>query len=201
MLTQGPEDAVTLLPDDRQGARDAVRHLVAQGRRRIAHVTGPANFHVVRERARGLCRGRSTRPGWRYRRAAFSRRAGASIGDTRPWRDGSRSGDPLPDGVFCGNDQIARGVIDALRERGIVVPRDVSVVGFDNWEIVAEQTRPPLTSVDMNLKELGRQAGLALLNRVNGDPVGTGDCEAALHRLRSLRASSHDGSDRDAHRR
>ena len=79
-----------------------------------------------------------------------------------------------PDGIFCGNDQIARGVTDALRERKVGVPRDVSVVGFDNWEIVAEQTRPPLTTVDMNLKELGRQAGQALVRLVNGEAVEQG---------------------------
>ena len=84
------------------------------------------------------------------------------------------SGEERPDGIFCGNDQIARGVVDALRERGIDVPRDVSVVGFDNWEIVDEQTRPPLTTVDMNLKELGRQAGLALVRLVNGEAVDKG---------------------------
>ena len=48
------------------------------------------------------------------------------------------------------------------------------MVGFDNWEIVAEQTRPPLTTVDMNLKELGRQAGLALLRLVDGEAGGAG---------------------------
>ena len=62
-------------------------------------------------------------------------------------------------------------VVDALRERGVTVPRDVSVVGFDNWEIVAEQTRPPLTTIDMNLKELGRQAGLTLVRLLAGEPV------------------------------
>lgn len=51
-----------------------------------------------------------------------------------------------PDGIFCGNDQIA-GVADALRERGVDVPRNASVVGFDNWELVAELTRPALTTV------------------------------------------------------
>lgn len=54
------------------------------------------------------------------------------------------------------------------------VPRDVSIVGFDNWEIVAKETRPPLTTVDMNLKELGRQAGLALVRLVNGEAVEKG---------------------------
>lgn len=64
---------------------------------------------------------------------------------------------------FCGNDQIARAAVDGLRERGVRVPEDVSVIGFDNWEIVAAQTRPPLTTVDMNLKALGREAGLTVL--------------------------------------
>jgi LacI family transcriptional regulator len=70
--------------------------------------------------------------------------------------------------VFCGNDQIARGLIDGLRERGVAVPNDLAVVGFDNWEVIAAATRPPLTTIDMNLHELGRQAGLRLLGMVNG---------------------------------
>ena len=49
-----------------------------------------------------------------------------------------------------------------------------SVVGFDNWEIVAAQTRPPLTTVDMNLKELGRQAGLIVLALAEGEAVEPG---------------------------
>ena len=71
----------------------------------------------------------------------------------------SRGGRDAPDALFCGNDQIARGAIDALREMGRAVPADVAVVGFDNWEVMAGATRPPLTSVDMNLDALGREAG------------------------------------------
>jgi LacI family transcriptional regulator len=70
---------------------------------------------------------------------------------------------PKPDAIFCGSDEIARGVVDALRDRGISIPDDVAVVGFDNWEVVSKQTRPPLTTIDMELKELGHQAGLAIL--------------------------------------
>ena len=73
-----------------------------------------------------------------------------------------------PDALFCGNDQIARGAIDALREMGLAVPGDVSVVGFDNWDVMTEATRPPLTSVDMNLEALGREAGAALLEMMAG---------------------------------
>lgn len=169
-LTAGPAEALTIVPDDRQGAKEAVRHLLAQGRRRIAHVTGPKDFEVVHERALAC--------------SQVLAEAGASAAGTfyGSWSEhwGHEAvaelcaDTPMPDGIFCGNDQIARGAVDALRERGVSVPGDVSVVGFDNWEIVAKETRPPLTTVDMNLKELGRQAGLALVRLVNGEPVEKG---------------------------
>jgi LacI family transcriptional regulator len=72
------------------------------------------------------------------------------------------------DAIFCGSDQIARGVIDALRECGTRVPDDIAVVGFDNWDVIAAATRPPITTVDMNLQELGRQAGLRLTAMIDG---------------------------------
>jgi LacI family transcriptional regulator len=79
-----------------------------------------------------------------------------------------QASDP-PDAIFCGNDQIARGVADALRDSGITVPRAVAIVGFDNWEIVAAATRPALTTIDMNLGELGREAGRRLIDVMHGD--------------------------------
>lgn len=171
-LTAGVEDAVTLVPDDVQGARAAVEHLIARGRKRIVHVTGPQSFRVARERAHAfeevLGAANLPVPASATRYGTWNERWGHEA-VAAFW-----SSDPHPDGFFCGNDQIARGVVDALRERGVGVPRDVSVVGFDNWEIVAEQTRPPLTTVDMNLKELGRQAGQALVRLVNGETVEKG---------------------------
>ena len=68
-----------------------------------------------------------------------------------------------PDALFCGNDQIARGAVDALREMGLSVPDDVAVVGFDNWDVMVEAARPALTSIDMNLDALGREAGASLM--------------------------------------
>ena len=73
-----------------------------------------------------------------------------------------------PDALFCGNDQIARGAVDALREMGLAVPDDVAVVGFDNWGVMAEAARPALTSVDMNLEALGREAGASLMEMMGG---------------------------------
>ncbi|WP_431321009.1 LacI family DNA-binding transcriptional regulator [Rhizobium sp. YTU87027] len=166
-FTEGTPSSVTFRSDDAQGARLAVEWLVKMGRRRIAHVTGPESFFSVRERAdayreviggEGLVRFGHWAESWGHEAVA------------EIWNGEGEK----PDAIFCGNDQIARGAVDALRERGIRVPEDVSVVGFDNWEIVAGQTRPPLTSVDMELKELGRQAGLTVLALAEGRPVEPG---------------------------
>jgi LacI family transcriptional regulator len=72
------------------------------------------------------------------------------------------------DAVFCGNDQIARGCVETLRENQINVPNDVAVVGFDNWDVVVTGCKPQLTSIDMNLEELGARAALRLFEAING---------------------------------
>ncbi len=158
-------EAFCLLPDDEGGAKLAVRHLAALGRKRIASITGPERFEAVRLRDTGY-------------RAAIAE-AGLPALPSMPgrWSEGwgreaaqklfSRR-TPAPDALFCGNDQIARGAIDALRELGFAVPVDVAVVGFDNWDVMTKATRPPLTSVDMNLEALGREAGGALLDMMAG---------------------------------
>lgn len=165
-FTEGPDDAVTLVSDDALGGRLATEHLRALGRRNLVHITGPENFASVKARA-----------------AAFRQIAGIDAPVLfGPWSEAWGHEaiarlwvDPAPpDGIFCGNDQIARGVVDALRERGVSVPRDVAVIGFDNWEIVSAATRPPLTTIDMNLKELGREAGRLILELAEGKPVEPG---------------------------
>lgn len=163
-------DACCLVPDDEGGAVLAVDHLARLGRKRIAHVTGPERFEAVRLRRDGyrktLARHGLAEPEGFYLPGVWSegwgREAVAQL---------FRGRVPPPDAIFCGNDQIARGVCDGLRERGVVVPDAVSVVGFDNWEIIAAATRPPLTTVDMNLVELGRAAGSHLIRLIAGEPL------------------------------
>ena len=70
--------------------------------------------------------------------------------------------------MLCGNDQIARGALDTLRDEGRSVPADVSVVGHDNWAILATGARPALTSIDMNLEDIGRRAAQRLAEAMDG---------------------------------
>jgi LacI family transcriptional regulator len=158
-------DAFCLLPDDEGGAKLAARHLAALGRQRIASITGPERFEAVRLRDKG------------YRAALAEAGLPAQPSLSGRWSEawGREAAQMLfarrrgaPDALFCGNDQIARGAIEALREMGLEAPSDVAVVGFDNWDVMAEASRPPLTSVDMNLETLGREAGAALLEMMAG---------------------------------
>lgn len=172
-IVQPEENSVCYVPDDVAGARMATDLLISKGRRRIAHVTGPSNFRVVHERIIGYRQALESsglsEPEFGILMDDWSERAGYEAAAIL-----FRGGCPPPDAVFCGNDQIARGMVDALTIMGIDVPQQVSIVGFDNWAIFAEATRPPLTTVDMNLEELGRVAGETLLKMIGGEFVEPG---------------------------
>ncbi len=158
--------ALCLLPDDFGGGRLAGEHLIAVGRTRIAHITGPEDFEAVRLRAEGLKQALEAN-GLPWRKDLIISGPWSEAWGREAVKD-LLARHPKTDAIFCGSDQIARGAVDALRDRGVRVPDDIAVIGFDNWEIIAAATRPPLTTVDMNLHELGRQAGLRMLDIVDG---------------------------------
>lgn len=173
VFSQADDDqSLSLLPDDEGGARLAVRHLAEVGCTRIAYVTGPERFEAVLLRRRGyqsaLAEAGLTEYPQYYRPGewseAYGRDAVAKLFDGVAERD-------RPDGIFCGNDQIARGAVEALRERGIDMPGQVAVVGFDNWNVMTDAARPPLTSVDMNLSALGHEAGRLLVDMIGGETI------------------------------
>jgi LacI family transcriptional regulator len=64
----------------------------------------------------------------------------------------------IPTAIFCASDRIAVGVYDALKEKGLTIPEDISVVGFDDQELLAAHTRPPLTTVRIPYFEMGSWA-------------------------------------------
>jgi LacI family transcriptional regulator len=156
-----PRDT-SIVVDDHGGAASTVRHLVSLGRQRIAHVTGPASHRSAISRAA----------------ATVEAAAGALVGEPMygEWSErwGRHAVDVLlrseteVDAITCGSDQIARGVCDRLRELGRSVPDDIAVTGYDNWSVMALASRPPLTTVDLALEELGRRTAQLLLDAIAG---------------------------------
>jgi LacI family transcriptional regulator len=164
--SQDPED-LSLVSDNVSGGRLAVRHLIEIGRRSIAHISGDPGYGAAQDRAAGALAELAAHglelAGDRVYFGSWSEAWGRSAARMLL----ARTRDI--DAVFAGSDQIARGVIDTLHEAGLDVPRDVAVIGFDNWEIFTNSSRPPLSSVDMNLETLGRVAAERLSAALGGE--------------------------------
>jgi LacI family transcriptional regulator len=169
-MTQSMDgDEPAILPDDLGGGRLAAEHLLSLGRRRFGHITGPERFLCARKRARGFCDTVATADAnfaphdvlygeWseRWGREAIQ----VVLGST-----------PDVDAIFCGSDQIARGVTDTLRLIGKRVPEDIAIIGYDNWSPMALGSDPPLTTIDMCLEDVGQVAAQHLMLAINGEPT------------------------------
>ncbi|MDO0927579.1 LacI family DNA-binding transcriptional regulator [Streptomyces sp. TG1A-8] len=161
--------------DNRGGARVAVEHLLAGGRRAIGTITGPLDMDAAQGRLDG------------YREAL--REAGAAAGEELVARgdfteEGGRAAmrellrrNPGLDAVFAASDVMASGAMLELRAAGRRVPRDVALIGFDD-SIVARHVDPPLTSVRQPLEEMGRTMASLLLDEIAHR--GTGHREVVL---------------------
>lgn len=155
--------AARVTVDQYEGARAAVSHLLELGHRDIRHVGGPVGSMDAEERLRG----------WRDRLAEAGIAAPEpERGDWSP-ESGFRIGTHLlrgarPSAVFVSNDQMALGLLHALQAGGLRVPDDVSVVGFDDIPESAYFT-PPLTTLRQDFAGLGRDAMVAVLQRIQDD--------------------------------
>ena len=134
--------------DQYRGARSAVRHLVEIGHTRILHLAGPRNAPDAMERVRG----------WRDELAAHRLEITPPVHGDWSAASGHRLGSELDiepgTAVFVGNDQMSIGLFSALRQRGLRVPDDVSVIGFDDVP-EAGYLFPPLTTVRQDFDTLG----------------------------------------------
>lgn len=164
----GPElpNIRVLKVDYGQGIREAVQHLAALGHRQIAFITGPLRLRSAMARrdafrksmsevglavpAKHLIEGNHTMEGGM---AAIERMAGLS---------------EIPTAVLCSNDMTAIGVLHGLYETTLKVPRDISVVGFDDIHL-AQFMLPPLTTVQMSCKDLATAAIQALRAGIESD--------------------------------
>ena len=141
----------SLAIDNYAGAFAITEHLIATGRMRVAFVAGPADNADAGERLRGY-RSSMRRCGLadRVLDGDFSEQAGRDA--VKRILAGRR-----PDALFCANDMMAIGALEALKESGVAVPGEVALAGFDDIPI-ARYVSPPLTTAAVPIAEIGRQA-------------------------------------------
>ncbi|GII21198.1 LacI family DNA-binding transcriptional regulator [Planosporangium mesophilum] len=152
--------------DDHAAGGMAVRHLASLGHRRIGLITGPGRFVPVQRKLAGY-------------REAMRKLFGTSDCDLVELSlFGVEGGDAAAGrliergvtAIACGSDLMALGAIRAARSRGLDVPRDISVVGFDDSPLIAF-TDPPLTTLRQPVREMSVAAVRALLDEISGDPT------------------------------
>lgn len=162
----------SVLPDDRRGQRDLVERLAAAGHRRIAYVSLREDMAATPLRTQGY-REALERSGLPFDpalvRAGYR---GDGEGET-PLLDATVGGllalpDP-PTVLCCGNDAMAMRVYGLLRSRGVRVPDDMGVAGYDDYRVIAETLHPPLTTVDLPYAAMGARAAERLLDLISGE--------------------------------
>jgi LacI family transcriptional regulator len=168
LLSPRGDGAPFIAPDNVGGARDMTRHLLELGHRRIGFIDGPPGFPPSSERAEGYRLGLSAagiEPDPEL--AASGRfdedggaRAAAELLDRRPDLTA----------LFAANDVMAFGALRELRGRGIEVPGDVSLAGFDDIRM-AGYLHPSLTTVRVPMYELGREGFFRAMKGLTGEPA------------------------------
>jgi DNA-binding LacI/PurR family transcriptional regulator len=158
-----PRAGVRVGLDQYEGARQATAYLIGLGHTDIRHIAGPAESMDAAERRRG----------WQDALDAAGLVAAETLRGDWSSESGHRAAermlaDGVPDAVFAGNDQMALGFLHAAAEAGLSVPRDVSLVGFDDLPEAAHFS-PPLTTVRQDFTALGQDAIRAALEVIKDD--------------------------------
>ena len=165
----GPEHGVPVVAIDQHGgARLATQHLLTLGHHTVHHIAGPPGFLEANQRL----------DGWRDTlQAAGAPIPPVVIGDWSA-RSGYEAGKRLlenqaPTAIFSANDQMTLGVLRALKQAGLRVPDDVSLIGFDDVPEAA-YFDPPLTTIRQDFGEVGHRGLQLLLDQINSDqPTST----------------------------
>jgi LacI family transcriptional regulator len=180
LMNGGADDnRPSIVVDNHGGAIQAVEHLIATGRRRIAHISGPTGNLEAEARLAGYLEAmaRADLP-TTVVEGAFTQASGHDAGAVLAGNKVS------PDAVFAGNDNMAVGAMLALQDAGLRVPEDVAIVGFDDVPI-ASLVRPALTTLRIRIAETGRGALERLVRMINaaGEAVADTACEVVRPEL------------------
>ncbi|MFA5968166.1 MAG: LacI family DNA-binding transcriptional regulator [Sphingomonas sp.] len=156
----------TVASNDKEAVRSATEYLIEQGHRRIGLVAGPHGFLSARERREGFEQAMAA--------ADISLPRSMIAEGNYTFESGLTAADrlldvvPRPTAIFSCNDEMAAGVMHAAMQRGLNIPRDLSIVGFDDTPVAAH-IWPPLTTVRWPIVSMARSAALKLIAAAEGD--------------------------------
>jgi LacI family transcriptional regulator len=173
--------------NDREAVREATQFLIAQGHRRIGLIAGPHGFRSARERRLGFEEA--------MRDAGIPLPRSMIAEGNYTFESGLIAAErlldvvPRPTAIFSCNDEMAAGVIHATCQRGLTVPRDLSVIGFDDTPIAAHMW-PPLTTVRWPIASMARSAALKLITGIADNDDDTGVQEPSMFLSTLIRRGS-----------
>ncbi|UOO80966.1 LacI family transcriptional regulator [Uruburuella testudinis] len=163
----------SVLPDDANGQKQLVEALIGHGHRRIAYLTLPPDVIATRLRAEGY-RAALAAAGIGYDADLLVAGYPNQNNDSRDLWNAIEHLMTLakpPSVICCGNDEMALRVYGILRTRGLRIPEEISVVGYDNDVSITETLFPPLSTAVLPYYEMGMQAGKILLELASGKPA------------------------------
>jgi LacI family transcriptional regulator len=154
--------------NDCEAVRAATEYLIEQGHRRIGLIAGPHGFRSARERRLGFEEALS--------KAGIALPRSMIADGNYTFESGLTAAErlldlmPRPTAIFASNDEMAAGVMHAARQRGLDIPKDLSIVGFDDTPVAAH-VWPPLTTVRWPIASMARSAALKLTAGLDGEQI------------------------------
>jgi LacI family transcriptional regulator len=164
---QSSDEACSVSVDDVDGGRIAVRHLLAEGHRRVVYLSGPAHLAQSRDRHAGALAG-FAEAGLSPDRLTVLEAARFDVPSGREAAARLLGMTDRPTAVFCANDLLALGVLQALYAAGVRVPEEMAIVGYDDIDF-ASAAAVPLTSVRQPAHRIGRTAAQLLIAETDED--------------------------------
>lgn len=186
-LDAGPQMVVT---QDRQAGTEAANYLESLGHRTLGLITGPRRYRSTIERGGGFAEGLNERgvelPADYIYEGGYTFESGVAGAEYLLAKS------PRPTAIFACNDEMAAGVYKAAMRRGLSIPGDLSVVGYDDSPL-ASQLWPALTTIHLPIRDLGRQAAQMLLS---DEPAASDEAAASAPRTITPQLVVRDSSQR-----
>ncbi|MGC6769174.1 LacI family DNA-binding transcriptional regulator [Enterococcus sp. LJL51] len=171
-------DIINVLANDAEGVTEAIDYAIQLGHERIAYIGGKDDFRSSNERKQGLII--SMKKNQLPINEDYFFKGDYSIESGFEEMQNILQLSPLPSLVFCANDDMAIGAMRAAAEQGYQVPKDISLIGFDDSKLVA-YLNPPLTTVHKPVKKISRTGTELLLRMIDGEDISPKQYRVKTH--------------------